>query len=238
MILTFATYVLIVKMALVIMENAALLEKLHISETVSDAQRKHTESLRQQIEQTSRQRHDMRHHLLVIDGYIKARDMEGLDAYIKEYRASLAPPAKNYCENPALNSILGYYEEQAGKAGTAFHVSVSLPKEPLLPDTDLCAVVSNLLENASEACARMRAGHPFISVKISATTGSLLVIIVENSYEGEIKRSGSTFISSKKKGRKGIGISSVLNIIEQYNGVSKFEYQDRIFMASLLLKIK
>ena len=103
---------------------------------------------------------------------------------------------------------------------------------------DLCAVVSNLLENASEACVRVSCGRRFINVKISATTGSLLAVIVENSYEGEIRRSGSAFISSKKKGRKGIGISSVLNIIEQYNGLSKFEYQNRIFKASVLLKIK
>lgn len=237
-ILTFATYILIVKMVIVIMENAALSEKLHVSETISASQQKYTENLRHQIEQTSRQRHDMRHHLLVIDSYIGAKDMEGLSAYIKEYRASLTPPAKNHCENLALNSILGYYEEQAKKTGTAFYVSVSLPKEPLLPDTDLCAVVSNLLENASEACVRVSCGRRFINVKISATTGSLLAVIVENSYEGEIRRSGSAFISSKKKGRKGIGISSVLNIIEQYNGLSKFEYQNRIFKASVLLKIK
>ena len=103
---------------------------------------------------------------------------------------------------------------------------------------DLCAVVSNLLENAADACARMSCERRFINVKISATTNSLLVIIVENSYEGEIQRSGNTFISSKKKGRKGIGISSVLNTIEEYNGISKFEYQNHIFKASILLKIK
>ena len=103
---------------------------------------------------------------------------------------------------------------------------------------DLCAIVSNLLENASEACMRMTSGSGFINVKISATTNSLLAVIVENSYEGEIQRSGNTFISSKKKGRRGIGISSVLNITEQYNGIAKFEYQDQIFKASVLLKIK
>lgn len=237
-VLTFATYVLIVKMAIVIMENARLQEKLHISETVSAAQRKQAESLQSQIEQTSRQRHDMRHHLLVIDGYIAAKDIKGLNAYIKDYCASLTPPKEIYCENPALNSIIGYYKELSEERDTVFHVSVSLPKIPFLPDMDLCAILSNLLENAAEACARMRCGHRFINVKISAATSSLLTIIVENSYEGEIQRSGNTFTSSKEKGRKGIGISSVLNITEQYNGLSKFEYQNHVFKASILVKIK
>lgn len=237
-ILTFATYILIIRMVMVIMGNAELQEKLHISETVSASQRKQAESLPSQIEKTSRQRHDMHHHLLVIDNYMKTQDIEGLNDYIKEYRASLCAPAEIYCENIALNSIIGYYKELTEERGSVFHASISLPEKTLIPDMDLCAVVSNLLENAAEACARMNSGHSFINIKISATTNSLLVIIVENSYEGEILRSGNTFISSKEKGRKGIGISSVLSIIEQYNGLSKFEYQNQIFKASVLIKIK
>ncbi len=237
-ILTFATYVLIMRAVLVIIENANLSEKLHISETVLASQRKQSEVLQQQIEQTSRQRHDIRHHLLVIDSYIKTKNTGELNAYIEDYRTSLTPAADIYSENTALNSLIRYYKELSEERGSVFNSSISLPGEPLLPDMDLCAIVSNLLENASEACMRMTSGSGFINVKISATTNSLLAVIVENSYEGEIQRSGNTFISSKKKGRKGIGISSVLNITEQYNGIAKFEYQDQIFKASVLLKIK
>ncbi len=237
-ILTFATYVLIMRMVIVISENANLSEKLHISETISDSQYKQSEILQRQIEQTSRQRHDMRHHLLVIDNYLKTGKIQELNEYIKEYRSSLLPSADMFCDNLALNSLIGYYNELSKETGTAFSVSISLPKETILPDMDLCAIVSNLLENAVEACGRMKSQDKFVHVKISATTKFLLTIMIENSYEGEILRSGNVFISSKKKGRKGIGISSVLNIIEQYNGVSKFEYQDQIFKVSILLNTK
>lgn len=226
------------KTVLIIIENANLTEKLNISETVLASQRKQSEILQLQIEQTSRQRHDIRHHLLVIDNYIRTKDTEGLNTYIDNYRSSLTPATDIFCENLALNSLIGYYKELSETIETAFQVSISLPKEPLLPDMDLCAVISNLLENASEACARMKSADRFINIKISSTTNSLLVIIIENSYEGNIQRLGNAFISSKKKGRRGIGISSVLNITEQYNGISRFEYQDQVFKASVLLKIK
>lgn len=237
-ILTFATYVLIVRMVIVISENASLSEKLHISEILSDSQCKQSEILQRQIEQTSRQRHDMRHHFLVIDNYIKTENIQKLNEYIKEYYSSLLPPADIFCDNLALNSLIGYYNELAKNAGSAFNVSISLPKEAILPDIDICAIVSNLLENAVEACTRMNSQDKFIHLKISSTTKFLLTIIIENSYEGEILRSGNTFISSKEKERKGIGISSVLNIIEKYNGVSKFEYQDQLFKVSILLNAK
>lgn len=234
-ILTFSTYILIIRMVIVISENAGLSEKLHISEILSDSQYKQSEILQQQIEQTSRQRHDMRHHLLVIDHYIQTENIRELNEYLKEYRSSLLPPADIFCDNLALNSLIGYYNELSKNAGSAFNASISLPEEAILPDMDLCAIVSNLLENAVEACARMNSQDKFIHLKISSTTKFLLTIIIENSYEGEILRSGDTFLSSKKKGRKGIGISSVLNIIEKYNGISKFEYQDQLFKVSILL---
>ena len=222
-------------MVIVISENASLSEKLHISEILSDSQYKQSEILQQQIEQTSRQRHDMRHHFLVMDNYIKTENIQKLNEYIKEYRSSLLPSADIFCDNLALNSLIGYHNELARNTGAAFNASISLPKEKILPDTDLCAIVSNLLENAVEACIRMNSQDKFIHLKILSTTKFLLTIIVENSYEGEILRSGNTFISSKKKGRKGIGISSVLNIIEKYDGISKFEYQDQLFKVSILL---
>lgn len=237
-ILTFATYILIIRMVIVISENAGLSEKLHISEILSDSQYKQLEILQRQIEQTGRQRHDMRHHFLVIDSFIKTDNIRKLNEYIKEYRASLLPPVDTFCDNLALNSLIGYYNELSRSTGSAFNVSVSLPKEAILPDVDLCAIVSNLLENAVEACTRMNAQDRFIDLKISSTSKFLLTIIVENSYEGEILRSGNSFISSKEKGRKGIGISSVLNIIEKYNGISKFEYQDQIFKVSILMNMK
>ena len=84
----------------------------------------------------------------------------------------------------------------------------------------------------------MKSKSSFINLKISVVTDCILAIIIENSYEGEIQRSGNAFISSKEKGRKGIGISSVLNIVEQYSGIPKFEYQDHIFKVSILMKVQ
>lgn len=125
------------------------------------------------------------------------------------------PPQVNiFCDNLALNSLIGYYNELSKNSGVDFNIFISLPEETTIPDMDLCVIVSNLLENAVEACTRMNSQDKFINVKISTTTKFLLTIIIENSYEGEILRSGNVFISSKKKGRKGIGISSVLSIIE------------------------
>ena len=67
----------------------------------------------------------------------------------------------------------------------------------------------------------------------------ILVILTENSYEGTIRRTkDGTFLSSKAENRKGIGISSITHVIEKYSGISRFEYQEPVFKASLLLNAK
>lgn len=188
-ILTFATYTITLWMAIVTSENTTLLEKYHVSETMILSQQKQAENLQAQIEQTSRMRHDMRHHLLVIETRIKDKDWE------------------------------------------------TLSDTPLFPDIDFCSVLANLLENAVEACSHMASKERFINLKLSSPSNSILAIVIENSYDGEITCFNDTFISSKEKNRKGIGISSVRNIVEQYNGVAKFEYQDYIFRASIMMRI-
>lgn len=74
-ILTVATYIIVLSMAIVTSENAKLTEKLHISETICLSQQKQSETLQTQIEQTSRMRHDIRHHLVVMEAYIKTNDL-------------------------------------------------------------------------------------------------------------------------------------------------------------------
>lgn len=44
-----------------------------------------------------------------------------------------------------------------------------------------------------------------------------------------------TFLSSKRKDQKGIGISSVLSISEKYNGIVRIEYQEQIFKISVII---
>ena len=102
----------------------------------------------------------------------------------------------------------------------------------------MCVILGNLLENAVEACARMHSPEKFIRLSFSMTSSTILVLVIENSFEGTIHRSGNSFLSTKAARRKGIGISSVIQLTESYNGVHKFEYQDQVFKVSILLNAK
>lgn len=237
MLLTFATHFLILMIIVTVNENAELKNSLYSSEILASTQQRQNKLLQMHIENTKRQRHDVRHHLLAIDGLAKAGDAEGIENYLKTLgRLSQEYAVEEYCENQAVNALISYYKERAEENGTSFSLSVQLPQEMPYSDTDLCIVLGNLLENAVEACGRMNTGERFISLKISQTTSTTLVILIENSYEGCLKTApDGSFLSSKAQNRHGIGIPSVLDTARKYDGIHRFQCENQVFKVSLLL---
>lgn len=238
--LNFATYTVVLRMIISMSTNSILQESLHLSETQLSAQQKQLESLQLHIEQARRYRHDMRHHVLAIKGFLDNHDQESLENYLRQLAETLpVPPPADYCENPAINALLGYYAEITGNEKIKTSFMVALEKIYPFSDIDLCIILGNFLENAVEACQRMTSPDKYIRLKVYMPSRLTLVIITENSYEGAIRRTkDGSFLSSKEKNRKGIGISSVTHVIEKYNGISRFEYQEPVFKAYLLLNAK
>lgn len=235
--LTFSSYGILLKMMIDVSKNAILQESLHLSETQITAQKKQMEQLQARIQETSRFRHDIRHHFLAVDGFLKNDNMDGLKEYIRQ-SINLLPgqSPEIYCDNVGVNALLCYYKEQADRAGIETAFRIALPSPLPVPDTELCIIIGNLLENAVEACQRMRSKDRFVEVTLSMASSSILAILVANSYEGHVQQAGDgTFLSSKGKGRKGIGLSSVLDIAQKYNGVSRVEHTGQVFRVSLLL---
>lgn len=235
--LTFSTYIILLKMIIDVSKSIVLRENLRLSEIQIEAQQKQMNLLQSTIRESRSFRHDIRHHFLALEGFFHDDDMEGLKTYIRQ-SAALIPrqTVQIYCYNTALNALLCYYTEQAEKEHIKVSSQISLPEMLCVPDAELCIIIGNLLENAVEACQRMKSQDRFLDISMSAPSNFILLIQVRNSYEGTVRQAqDGSFLSSKRKDRKGIGISSVLSITEKYSGIAKIEHQEQIFEVSLLL---
>lgn len=192
-------------------------------------------NLQEKIDVTLKARHDLRHHLTVIDLFLKEDDISGLKGYLKEYRAAL-PDLEGLplCDNQIINGVAGYYLELSKSQGieTNFRVNLS-PKLPI-SDSDFASILGNLLENALEACRSMKSAKRFIHLNMYMETEHMLILVVENTYENGIRRANKTFLSSKHEGN-GIGITSVCSLVEKNGGVIRIQFEDGIFCVHILL---
>lgn len=195
------------------------------------------ENLNNQIAATRQARHDLRHHITVIDEYLTHGEYGKLHKYLQDYKKSLPNNSTLFfCKHNAVNVLLTYFAQQAKEKQIDFSVSVSIPEQINIPDNVLSVLFGNLLENALDACQTVRDRQPYISVKTKTQTDALFLQIENTYFREPIKDKDGRYLSSKRKGL-GIGLESVRNIVEQHDGLLEIEPKDGCFRVSVLLNI-
>ena len=143
--------------------------------------------------------------------------------------------SRTYCKNYAVNAILSFYAEKAEKNGISMQVTIQMADPPVIPETEFCVLVGNLLENAVDACADTDAEiQSFIRLHVVQTGSSMLSITADNTSSGSPNWSGDKLLSTKHSGY-GIGTESIRMIAERYSGDARFRWKDGIFYASVML---
>ncbi|MGL6200069.1 MAG: sensor histidine kinase [Lachnospiraceae bacterium] len=186
--------------------------------------------LSETVEQSRVARHDLRHHLSVLSGYVKNNNINGLQEYLREYIDSLPDDTiAPYCQNYAVDAVANYYLNMAKAAGTELDIKFKLPRDAGIPDSDLCIVFGNVLENAAESCKKQHSGRKFIKARCDAVKGRIILVV---------NNSGSETSSISKTGKYkglGVGLRSVQAVAEKWGGSLKLTREGDIYKTSVIM---
>ncbi len=200
----------------------------------SDRAKTEISGLQQVQQQTSIYRHDMRHHLSLLNGYLQAGEISKAGEYIRQTQTDIEKivPVR-YCENNAVNLILSSFAEKAKQQGVDFSSEVNIPATLPLSDTELCALLSNGLENAVYAAAQIDEGAPR-TVRINCQSHKdKLLIYISNPYQGTVTmREG---LPQSTQPQHGFGTKSIRMIAEKHNGYCAFETKEGQFTLKAVL---
>ncbi|MDD5804401.1 ATP-binding protein [Blautia sp. HCP3S3_H10_1] len=139
-----------------------------------------------------------------------------------------------YTGNAAADGVLYHYASIAKEKQIAFKVCCRLNKLSI-SDTDLCCLLGNALDNAVTACENV-SGKRYITVA-SEKNQDMLMLTVDNSFDGNLLKNGEKILSRKRENEEGIGIRSMKQICEKYGGTSRFEAESDCFEASFMIHI-
>lgn len=184
-------------------------------------------------------RHDMRHHLALISTYLEKGESTKAMEYIKQTGSDIEKftPVR-YCQNDMVNMILSAFVKKGQKAGASVTIDAKLPKTLDFPETELCTLIANSLENAVNAAGKAAhlAKTAAVNVSLQIHKGNLLLQI-ENSYSGEIEMKGELPISSQQD--HGFGVKSIVLIVEKHKGYYSFEpdADSHIFTTKIVLPL-
>ena len=178
--------------------------------------------------------HDAKNHYLVIREYIRKGDYESLDGYVDGLQQDFArTDAWVYTGNHILDLILGQKQMMAREQGVSFKLQASPLSGLPFSDREICSLFGNLLDNAIEACRRVRKRDAEIRVKIEQQN-QMLFIEIANSTDGMPERMDRGFRSRKKDpSRHGYGLKSVERIVADHDGVIDYDADERSFTVTV-----
>ncbi len=182
--------------------------------------------------------HDTSHYLKTIGELARKKRNDCILDILCELNVELENSAMAvYCENHVINAILNEKVAQCSREGVQFDVYVE-PGTHMdrVSDADIITMMGNLLDNAICASGQGQKEH-YVKIRLfMQNEGNFCVVKITNNFMGEIIRNENGFVSTKKeKGIHGIGIQSVRNTAEKYNGYLECLIENKIFTAILVL---
>lgn len=172
-------------------------------------------------------------------------DLKKVKAFIKEINNSIddiEAEYSQYSNHPIAQSLLFEASKYCSKNNIVFLAEVNFPDNIKLNDLDVCRVFDNILKNAIEACELITQTNKFQNkheIKISSeVTDHWFTIVSENSFDGYIKTNGDRIFTRKSDEQNhGLGIKSILNVIESQNGFVEFDIDKEKRIFKILIHI-
>lgn len=137
-----------------------------------------------------------------------------------------------------INAVLNAKYEEAIDKNIIFICKINDMSKIQLDYQDIVVLLSNLLNNAIEACQKCNM-NKIIKMKIVHENNNL-ILSVKNTYNGEIKYKNGFMISTKRNNsqKHGLGFQNIVYIIKKNNGDYAVDFTNEEFYISIIIPQK
>ena len=194
-------------------------------------------------------KHDMKNTLSLIiqlaAGKEEGREEE-LHAYLEELNQTMDRLEFRFkTGNTVVDTLLNMKYHEINHAVPDLQMDVEglrFPEKLSIQSYDIGIILGNALDNAMEACRKLKAEEPdaeaFIRIS-SFQKRELFFLKVENSFDGRLVRKPQVeFPVTDKADREnhGIGLANIKSTAEMYQGTMDFKVKGRVFILSVMMK--
>lgn len=219
-------------------EMEAMQRERDVLELQMQAASKQIVTLQSSSDQAALYRHDMRHQLALLSCFLSDGDLKGAVTYLKQAQEdidTITPVC--YCRNHTVNLILSHFVDQAEKLGVSLLPEANLSPRLGVSETELCALLSNALENAISAVSKLEnAALRSVNLTIDENRDKLLVM-VQNPYSGALEMKNGIPVSPSARDGHGFGCHSMVAMTEKQGGFCTFKAENGLFTLRLALPL-
>lgn len=192
---------------------------------------------KEQHRDTIKFRHDWKNHMLLLQEMMKKEEYEKAEDYFRELTKSIPEnKTKIATGNELADMILGTKAGSLSEWAITVHCKGDLGPLNLMKQVDCCILLSNLLDNAIEANARVN-GKRYIMIRAKMTDG-LFYLEISNPMCGKLVRRDQKILTTKEeKEGHGIGLSNVYDIITSYGGEYHIEEKKEEYKIQMVFPL-
>lgn len=181
-------------------------------------------------------RHDFNNHISCIDMLLQMENIEKARRYIQNLSEHFnSGELKVHIGNEVADAVINQKMLRAKSNGIHVEVDGTLSEGFNMKDIDLCALLSNGLDNAIEAtCKVENQERRKINVNISSSP-QFVWIKISNCVKEDIKAQGMLATTKQDTKRHGIGMRSMQATVEKYRGKLTWRCDQCIFVLDIVL---
>lgn len=213
-------------------------ERVRLLEEQLHAQEEYLERLSADVEEARRIREDVAGSLAEVDELLDRREAKQVSHELKHAMDSMDAARKRYCEHQVVDALVSMKAKACEEAGIRLTLDMALPEGVSLPSVELCAVFSNLLDNAIKACEAVPEGGRFIALEARVEAG-YLVTRMENSCASA--ESSGRHRTAAKRGHglseHGWGLVILQSLAARHDGKLEASQAEDVFTTTLMLRV-
>lgn len=182
-------------------------------------------------------RHDYHNHIQAMKANLAMNQIQELGEYLSQLERELES-VDNLVKsgNIMMDAILNSKISIMMKHNIEVDFKAILKEELGINDIDMCVMVSNLLENAIEACLKIHEDKRFIRI-YSEIFGSQFYLSIQNSAQEELDFNQKNYISTKR-GEHGLGMKRVQFLVDKYQGYLNLQNEPGIFASEITIPLQ
>lgn len=190
-------------------------------------------TMHESLERQKERAHEFKNHILCVDSLAKEKKYQELEKYVSEINESLYMERNTIdTNNIIVDTIINEKYNEMMDKGIVFVFRINDLSSIPIDDEDLVVILSNLLNNAIEACEKCE-GKRIIKLKFM-TEEDILILSVRNTSPGTLTIKEGRIETSKRfrSDEHGIGIRNIKKAIEKYEGTYSIKsIEDEFYFA-------
>ena len=219
-------------------KNQLLFERKAL-ELAAAGEKREYKAMEEKLDLQKSLNHDFRNHLNCLQSLVEHQNYEELKAYLAQLNQKYSIETEQIdTHNVIINTVLNDKYNEAKETGAAIALQIGDLSAVDMEEIDIILLLSNLLNNAIEALKECKE-NKVLRVKLELEREEFLIAI-QNSFEGERKRNGHYYDTTKKKDAElhGYGLKNIQKTVEKYGGYSQFDSVGNEFHAVVIIPMK